>query len=470
VRRAKIVATLGPKTREAPTVRALIEAGVDVFRLNLAHENLEAHRAAAEVARKQGAATGKIVGILADLPGPKMRTGPVKDNHIVLEEGAGFTLTSSQVEGDESRVSTSVDNLAQLVSEGDEIFLADGAIVLRVTSLQGGDVQTQVVRRGLLRSRKGIHLPGAEGQVEFFGETDRSALEFACLMNADFVGLSFVRTGDDIARVLEALPKRGGRPQLVAKIETQSAVANLDEIVERADVVMVARGDLGIQTPLTRVPLLQKQIIRACNAAGTPVITATQMLESMTQSPLPTRAEIADVANAVLDGTDALMLSEETAVGEHPVEAVRLMAETIEATGPTPDHAPDAADVKDDRVSWAVAHAAVQAALDLDVAAILCPTRGGATPRRVAAYRPPMPIVGVSPRPETLGALTMVWGVVPLAIEDLPEASTAGEDVERVVSAVREAGLVRKDDLVAVVAGSPGRRAGRTDYMRVVRV
>ncbi|MGH2693558.1 MAG: pyruvate kinase [Actinomycetota bacterium] len=469
MRRAKIVATLGPKTRDAPSVRALIEAGVDVFRLNLAHENFDAHRSAALAVREQGRETNKVVGVLTDLPGPKMRTGPVIDDSVVLETGAGFTLTPEELEGDERRVSTSVADLARLVSEGDEIFLADGAIVLRVTSVQDGDVHTEVVRRGLLRSRKGIHVPGSEGQVEFFGHADRAALEFALSIGADFVGLSFVRNGDDVATVLDALPKRGPKPNLVAKIETRSAVGSLDEIVERADVVMVARGDLGIQTPLPRVPMLQKQIIRACNAAGTPVITATQMLESMTQSPLPTRAEIADVANAVLDGTDALMLSEETAVGEHPVEAVRLMAETIEATGPTPVYAPEAADVKDDRVSWAVAHAGVQAALDLDVAAILCPTRGGATPRRVAAFRPPMPIVGLSSRSETLGALTMVWGVIPLAMEDLPEASTAGEDVERVVSAARAAGLVTADDLVAVVAGSPGRRAGRTDYVRIVR-
>jgi pyruvate kinase len=447
----------------------LIEAGVDVFRLNLAHESFDEHRMAAEVVRSQAQSVGKVVGVLTDLPGPKMRTGSVREDHVVLEAGNTFVLTAERIEGDERRVSTTVPELATLVSMGDEIFLADGAIVLRVTGTDGADVLTEVVRRGLLRSRKGMHLPSAESDIEFFGERDRHALEFAVSIRADFVGLSFVRRGDDVLRVRVELPKRGSVPHLVAKIETQSAVSNLDEIVEAADVVMVARGDLGIQTALQRVPLLQKQIIRSCNLAGVPVITATQMLESMTQSPMPTRAEVADVANAVLDGTDALMLSEETAIGEYPTEAVRVMAETIEAIGPAPVNAPDVADVKDDRVSWAVAHAAVQAALDLEVAAILCPTRNGSTPRRVAAFRPSMSIVGLSSRAETLGALTMVWGVTPLGTGELPEGSTVGEDVDKVVVAARAAGLVKPEDMVAVVAGSPGRRAGRTDYMRIVR-
>jgi pyruvate kinase len=469
MRRTKIVATVGPATSLPETMHALLAAGADVVRLNAAHGTAAVHAERAALARDTAAALGRAVGVLVDLPGPKMRTGPVVDDEIQLETGSRLTLTSSAVVGDEHRVSTTLPELARWVSPGDDVYLADGAIVLHVERVLDADVVCEVVRGGTLRSRKGMHVPRAEAHVESFTDTDAAALRMAIAIKADFIGLSFVRRPEDLESVRARLPKRGVRPQLIAKIETAVALDHLPGIVGAADAVMVARGDLGIQVPARRVPLIQKEIIRFCNMAGKPVITATQMLESMTRSPLPTRAEVNDVANAVLDGTDALMLSEETAVGEYPADTVRTMSDVAEAAEgwprvrTTPQGA--AAALDDDRVAWAVAHASVQAAEDLGVAAIVCPTQSGTTARRVAAFRPAVPIAGISSQPEVLGRLCLVWGVQPLSA-----APAEGDDgLRHAVKAARDSGLARKGDLIAIVSASPGKRAGATDTVRIVR-
>ncbi len=469
MRRTKIVATLGPDTRRRAGLRELLEAGVDVVRLNFAHATLDDHRRAAATAREVARELGRVVGVLVDLPGPKMRTGPIEGNEVRLEPERPFVLASGSFVGDASRVATSVEDLTSMVGEGDEVFLADGEIVLRVEKVEAGEVHTAVLRGGILRSRKGLHLPHAERRIQAFTEEDRAALAHALEMEADLVGLSFVRDADDVRRAKAALPKRGPKPLIVAKIETRSALDHLTDIVEEADVVMVARGDLGIQMPLRRVPLLQKEIIRACNEIGTPVITATELLGSMTSSPLPSRAEVTDVANALLDGTDAVMLSEETAIGEYPALTVRHMADIAESAESWPrEHAsPERRHAKDDRVSWAVAHAAVAASEDLNVAAILCPTRSGATARRVSGFRPRMPIIGLSPRRNTLGSLMIYWGVLAL---QMPEVAERDDEISGAVDAARQAGYVSEGQLVCVVAGAPGPRAGGTDYVRIVRV
>ncbi|MDQ1386414.1 MAG: pyruvate kinase [Actinomycetota bacterium] len=470
MRRTKIVATVGPATSRPESMRALLAAGADVVRLNAAHASADLHVEHAALARKIAAELGRFVGVLVDLPGPKMRTGPVVDDEIQLDAGAELVLASTPVVGDEHRVSTTLPELARWVSPGDEIYLADGAIVLRVCRLDDADVVCEVVRGGVLRSRKGMHVPRAEGHVEPFTATDAAALRMAIAIKADFVGLSFVRRPEDVEDVRARLPKRGSRPMLIAKIETAVALDHLPGIVGAADAVMVARGDLGIQVPARRVPLIQKEVIRFCNMAGKPVITATQMLESMTRSPMPTRAEVNDVANAVLDGTDALMLSEETAIGLYPTDTVRTMSEVAEAAEDWPRVriAPQGATaaVDDDRVAWAVAHAAVQAAEDLGVAAIVCPTQSGTTARRVAAFRPAVPIAGISEQPEILGRLTLVWGVRPLAA-----TTAAGPDdqTRHAAKAARECGLAHKGDLIAIVSASTGKRAGATDTVRIVR-
>jgi pyruvate kinase len=471
MRRTKIVATVGPATSTADTMHALLRAGADVVRLNASHGTPSEHTRRAELARATAASLNQVVGVLVDLPGPKMRSGPIAGEEVELHAGRPFTLTAAIVEGDGERVSTTMPELAQWVRPGDDVYLADGAIVLEVRAVDGADVETEVVRGGLLRSRKGMHVPRAEAHVDPFTDRDAAALKMAISIKADFVGLSFIRRPEDCENVRARLPKRGHRPALVAKIETAAALDHLPGIVQAADAVMVARGDLGIQVPARRVPLIQKEIIRFCNMSGKPVITATQMLESMTESPLPTRAEVNDVANAVLDGTDALMLSEETAVGLYPADTVRTMSEVAEAaeawprTRTTPEGVGAAAD--DDVVAWAVAHAAVQAAEDLRVAAIVCPTQGGTTARRVAAFRPSVPIAGIATSPETLGRLSLAWGVRPIAMD---VADDTDDQVRNAVRAARAAGLVEKNDLIAVVFAAPGKRAGATDTVRVVRV
>jgi pyruvate kinase len=402
MRRTKIVATVGPATAAPGPMRQLLEAGVDVVRLNAAHADMDTHSNNARQARELAQVLGRSVGVLVDLPGPKIRSGLVVGDAVELESGQEFVLSGhDDGHGDAQHVATTLPALAQWARRGDDVYLADGAIVLRVLEAVGDDVRTEVVRGGTLRSRKGMHLPRAEEHVDPFTDRDARALEMAVAAKVDFLGLSFVRRAEDVEQVRALLPRRGMRPALIAKIETASAVDNLAGIINAADGVMVARGDLGIQMPARRVPLLQKEIIRFCNQAGKPVITATQMLESMTRSPLPTRAEVNDVANAVLDGTDALMLSEETAVGLFPGETVRMMSEVAESAEGWPRDRVDPATsvgADADRVAWAVAHAAVQAAEDLGVAAILCPTRSGQTAHRVAAFRPRVPIAAITAR------------------------------------------------------------------------
>ncbi len=472
VRRTKIIATIGPRSREAGTLRALLEAGVDVVRLNFAHDTFESHCETAQRVRALAEKTGRVIGVLVDLPGPKMRTGPIAADEAELEAGRPFILSGEETQGDSERVSTTVEGLAEMVSKGDEIFLADGEIVLHVDAIDNRDVFTEVIRGGILRPRKGMHLPSSEANVEAFTPEDERALGLAIELGADLVGLSFVRDARDIQRARSAMPALDHPPLIVAKIETASGVANLGEIVPEADVVMVARGDLGIQTPLRRVPLIQKDIIRTCNEWGKPVITATQMLESMTDAPLPTRAEVADVANAVLDGTDALMLSEETAVGRDPVGVVRTMSDIAESAEGNLPREPRAVshDARADRVSWAVARAAVRASEALEVLAILCPTRSGSTPRRVATSRPSMPIIAFSSNLRALGPLGLVWGVVPIHLSDTPISYESQEAVGRLTVAAKSSGLCRAGELVAVVAGSAGPRAGSTDFVRIVRV
>ena len=372
-----------------------------------------------------------------------------------------------ELEGDATGVGTTAADLARWVRVGDEIFLADGAIVLHVEHISGDEVRCRVVRGGTLRSHKGMHVPRAEANIEPFNEADARALATAVKIKADYIGLSFVRGPEDLEFVRARLPKRRAKTQLVAKIETGAALEHMTGIIAAADAVMVARGDLGIQIPAHRVPLVQKEIIRQCNEAGKPVITATQMLESMTHSPLPTRAEVNDVANAVIDGSDALMLSEETAVGSYATAAVRTMAEVAESAESWPRERvmPTVAAAGGDRVAWAVAHAAVEAARDLDVAAILCPTHSGMTARRVAAFRPTMPVIATSTSHEVLAGLTLLWGVRALLVDD-----HAAEDfLHTAMHAARAARIVRRGDMLAVVAASPGRRVGSTDLVRIVR-
>ncbi|MFN8016441.1 MAG: pyruvate kinase [Acidimicrobiia bacterium] len=465
MRRVKIVATIGPATSNEQALSGIIEAGVDVIRINGAHGDIKTLANRVETIRTTAAKLGKLVGILVDLPGPKMRVGVIKDEEIKLEENDRLKIVNEPVIGTKEQISTTVQDLYSIVEKDDPIILADGQIRAVIEKVEGKEVLLKILTSGTLKSKKGFFLPHAEDKITPFSDTDHEIIKASIKAGVDFLGLSFVRRGSDVDEIRALLPKKN-HTHLIAKIETRSAVDELPSILSSSDAIMVARGDLGIQLDITRVPLLQKEIIRACNQAGRPVITATEMLESMTTQPIPTRAEVGDVANAVLDGTDAVMLSGETAVGRFPIETVSTMSQVAQqAEAWRKRRVPDVCVLGEDPVAWAVAHAVVQAAQDLNVTAILCPTRSGATAQRIAAYRPSATIVGISQNQNVLAQLSLIWGVQPVLMED--EINIENE-VNQIVELSVKYGYIKKGDLVAVASGTPGRKVGGTDSIRIV--
>lgn len=466
MRRVKIVATIGPASSTEKALVAIINAGVDVIRINGAHGDVSTLKNRVALVRTAAERCSKHVGVLVDLPGPKMRVGIIENEEFDLEEGDELTIVNKDVVGSRDRISTTVADLYSLVEKGDPIILADGQIRAEVAKVKNTNITVKILSGGTLKSKKGFFLPNAEDKIEPFSDVDRAIINESINANVDFLGLSFVRRGTDVEEARSLLPENSPI-RLISKIETRSAVEELTSILATSDAIMVARGDLGIQLDITRVPLLQKEIIRACNQAGRPVITATEMLESMTTSPVPTRAEVGDVANAVLDGTDAVMLSGETAVGKYPVETVETMAQVaLNAETWRKRRVPDVCVLGEDPVAWAVAHAVVQAAEDLNVAAILCPTRTGATAQRIAAYRPSANIVGISRNETVLTRLGLLWGVQSL---HMSEEIDLAHEMDQVVALCLENGFINKGDLVAVAAGAPQQRIGGTDSIRIVR-
>lgn len=472
MRRTKIVATLGPACDPPGVLDALIDAGVDVVRLGLAHGTADEHRRRMEAVRELAQRHGKTIGVLADLPGPKVRAGPFPEGGAFLAEGNEVTLVTEAGASDGRRITLDEVHLVDSVGPGDPVVLGDGTVTLEVTDVRPEGVRAQVRSGGRLQGRPGAHLP-ADRWLPPVPTDDDLRLVDEVARDADWVAVSFVRKPDELVRVREALGDHG--PQLMAKIETRAAVDHLDDILDVADGVMVARGDLGIDFPIEDVPHLQKRIIGASGARGLPVVTATQMLESMVTAPSPTRAEASDVANAVVDGSDALMLSAETAIGRHPARVVATMARIAARTEELDDlhgvyeqggmgqrRAPSAK-----AVTTAMAHAALRAAIELDLAAIVCCTRAGTTARAMAARRPQSRLIGASPSPATARQLALSWGVEPLLVA---EYATTDEMVWCVVEAAVNGGLVRHGDSIAVLAGAPDAAPGRTDVLRVVTV
>ena len=472
MRRTKIVATLGPACDPPGVLDALIDAGVDVVRLGLAHGTADEHRRRMEAVRELAQRHGKTIGVLADLPGPKVRAGPFPEGGAFLAEGDEVTLVTEAGASDGRRITLDEVHLIDSVGPGDPVVLGDGTVTLEVTDVRPEGVRAQVRSGGRLQGRPGAHLP-ADRWLPPVPTDDDLRLVDEVARDADWVAVSFVRKPDELVRVREALGDHG--PQLMAKIETRAAVDHLDDILDVADGVMVARGDLGIDFPIEDVPHLQKRIIGASGALGLPVVTATQMLESMVTAPSPTPAEVSDVANAVVDGSDALMLSAETAIGRHPARVVGTMARIAARTEELDDlhgvyelggmgqrRAPSAK-----AVTTAMAHAALRAAIELDLAAIVCCTRAGTTARAMAARRPQSRLIGASPSPATARQLALSWGVEPLLVA---EYATTDEMVWCVVEAAVNGGLVRHGDSIAVLAGAPDAAPGRTDVLRVVAV
>ena len=467
--RTKIVCTLGPASSSEETIHALVREGMDLARINMSHGSHDEHRQAVAHVRRAAEEQGRPVAVLVDLQGPKIRVGALPEP-VELEPDDEVVMVSEGRAGDDE-VPTTYDALGRDVSEGDRILLDDGLLELRVEATDGERVRARVVRGGVLRSGKGINLPGVEVQAPSLTPKDERDLEFALEVGAEYVGLSFVRRSADVSVLKERVQ---GRALVVAKIEKARALAAIEEILAECDAVMVARGDLGVELPFERVPLAQKRIVKLANFHGRPVITATQMLESMIDHPRPTRAEASDVANAILDGTDAVMLSGETAVGRHPVEtleAIVRITREIEESGVL-EEGPryQTAEAETARAGatpreHAIASATVDSVRRLDAAAVIVITRSGFSARLVSSYRPPVPIFAVCTDPLTYTQLAAVWGVVPVLADEVEVSYEGLTDFGR--EAVRASGLGRSGENVVVTAGYPFHTAGSTNAMRV---
>jgi pyruvate kinase len=469
MRRTKIVATIGPACRDLETLTRMVEAGVDVARLNFSHGNRELHAENADLVRRAATAAGRQVAILQDLPGPKIRIGSLEDDIAELKPGEKLLLVcgANSTLGNGERMSVSWGGLASAVDPEDIIYLADGAIRLRVKAVREGDgeVETAVEIGGAVSSRQGLNIPGSTRGLPAVPEEDLDMLRFGESIGVDLVALSFVRTAEDVTSV-----RRHTRLPLIAKIEKPQAVDSAEEIIRAADCVMVARGDLGIELPIEDVPIVQKQLLRTAGKLARPAITATQMLDSMVNSSRPTRAEVADVANAILDGTDAVMLSQETAVGQYPVGAVEMMASVAEKTENTlPYRTWNEERVRRDArdPAYTIAYSACAAARDLHLAALVVPTLSGRSARLISAHRPQVPIYALSPGKETVRRCGLMWGVEagPMRRHEVTEHLIA-DAAKRVV----ELGWVKSGARVGITAGLPSGRPGTTSLFQIQRV
>jgi pyruvate kinase len=474
-RRTKIVATIGPASDSPDRLRTLIEAGVDVVRLNLSHGPIEGHLERLGAVREAAGAVGKHVGVLADLPGPKIRAGRFPDGGVTLEGGETVRLRAGDEPSDAHVVHVDYDTLIEDMAVDDRLIIGDGAISLRVTWVGDDEAEALIETGAHTQGRPGVHLASERFRPTTPTDDDLVLAEEVAAAGVEFVAVSFVRRGGDIDQVRQVV---GDRAKLVAKIETAAAASNLPEIMAASDAVMVARGDLGIDCPLEDVPFLQKEIIRSCVEYGIPVITATQMLESMIYSQEPTRAEVTDVANAIFDGTDALMLSGETAIGHDPVGTVAMMAAIAERAEAEAHYRSwalqlgrvqrDRWDSTRDRVTAALTHAASEAAVDLDVDAILCCTGTGRTATAMARFRPGTELIALSPMERTVRQLTLSWGVQTLQTGTY---DSTDEIIDHAVERATEHGLIGSGDTIVVLAGSPLRSAGTAaDVMRIVQL
>ena len=469
MRRTKIVATIGPASQNLETLTRMAAAGMDVARLNFSHGDREMHAENADLVRRAASAAGRQVAILQDLPGPKIRIGRLEDGTVELKPGEKLVLLcgADSLVGNGERMAVSWAGMASAVDPEDIIYLADGAIRLRVQTVREGDgeVETAVEIGGSVSTRQGLNIPGSTRGLPAVPEEDLDMLRFGESIGVDLVALSFVRTAEDVTSV-----RRHTRSPLIAKIEKPQAVDAAEEIIRAADCVMVARGDLGIELPIEDVPIVQKQLLRTAGKLARPAITATQMLDSMVNSSRPTRAEVADVANAILDGTDAVMLSQETAIGSYPVGAVEMMAAVAERT----EHTLPYRTWNEERVrrdardpAYTIAYSACAAARDLHLAALVVPTLSGRSARLISAHRPQVPIYALSPGKETVRRCALMWGVQAGSMRrhEVTEALIA-DAARRVV----ELGWVKSGARVGITAGLPSGRPGTTSLFQIQRV
>ncbi|QLQ10473.1 MAG: pyruvate kinase [Nocardioidaceae bacterium] len=467
MRRAKIVCTLGPATATPAGVRALVDAGMDCARLNMSHGTHADHERTYQMVREAAFSSGRGVGILADLQGPKIRLGTFATGPVELAEGATFTITTRQVSGDVSTCSTTYPGLAGDVKPGERILIDDGNVVLQAHEVTGTDVVCTVLVGGTVSDHKGINLPGVTVSVPALSVKDIDDLRFALELGVDMIALSFVRSAADVEDVRRIMNEEGRRVPVIAKIEKPQAIENLDEVVKAFDAFMVARGDLGVECPLEDVPFLQKRVIDKARRNAKPVIVATQMLESMIHAPRPTRAEASDVANAVLDGADAVMLSAETSVGEYPIATVETMGRIVASTE---DHALTgmaAIDWQPKTKGGVIAKAAAEVAERVGAKYLVAFTASGDSARRLARYRSAIPILAFTPDPVVRSQLSISWGVETFIAADVEHTD---EMVRQVDEALLRAGRVRQGDLVVIIAGSPPGIPGSTNALRIHRM
>ncbi|MEW6080269.1 MAG: pyruvate kinase [Bacillota bacterium] len=468
MRRTKIVCTLGPSTRDRDTILRLIESGMDVARINLSHGSRPEHRSLLDGLREAARTSGGQVAVLLDGQGPEVRLGRFASGPVCLEEGALFVLAFREGLGDSGIAYVNSPGLAREIGPGQRILVDDGNVVLLAEGIQGDEVHCRVIGGGWVSAGKKVSMPGVSLPVPYISSQDASDIQFAAQEGADFFAASFVRNSGDVISVKRVLEQSGGTADVIAKIETRQALEDLDNILKVADGLMVARGDLGVELEPEEVPLAQKEIIARCNARGKPVITATQMLESMVAKTRPTRAEASDVANAILDGTDAVMLSAETAVGEHPVEACAMMARIAARAESALRHEDILHYLRRETrlasVTEAISYATCAMAADLGAKAIITATTSGHTARMVAKYRPVAPVVGATPDETVLRKLLLVWGVKPLQV-----GRVAGTDqmIQDAIGAALKAKTINQGDLVVLSAGIPVGVPGTTNMIKV---
>ncbi|PSN12235.1 pyruvate kinase [filamentous cyanobacterium CCT1] len=468
VRRTKIVATIGPATQDADVLRALIEAGATTLRLNFSHGSHDDHQRSIRLIRQISFELNQPVGILQDLQGPKIRLGKFEHGSIVLAKGDPFVLTSEIIVGNQERACVTYDKLALEVPAGATILLDDGKVEMQVEAvdLEAQELHCRVVVGGVLSNNKGVNFPGVYLSVKALTDKDREDLLFGLNQGVDWVALSFVRNPQDVLEIKEIISAAGKNVPVIVKIEKHEAIEQMEAILSLSDGVMVARGDLGVELPAEEVPILQKRLIAMSNALGIPVITATQMLDSMVSNPRPTRAEVSDIANAILDGTDAVMLSNETAVGKFPVEAVATMAKVAVSTEQEGLTLGDRKVIGSGARSIpnAISQAVGRIAAQLNAAAVMTLTKSGATARNVSKYRPETPILAVTPHVHVARQLQLVWGVRPLLVLDLPSST---QTFQAAMSVAQEKHLLNDGDLVVLTAGTLQGVSGSTDLIKV---
>lgn len=467
MRRTKIVCTIGPASEQPETLKKLIMAGMNVARLNFSHGSHEEHEVRIDRIRECAKELGRNVAIMLDTKGPEIRTGVLKEGQITLKTGDSFILTTEQLEGDQEKVSVTYEQLPKDLNVGATVLIDDGLIELKVEGIGSRDVRCRVVDGGVLKNRKGVNLPKIAVNLPSITEKDVSDINFGIRKRVDFIAASFVRKASDVLQIRQMLEEQGANISIIAKIENEEGVLNADEILGVADGLMVARGDLGVEIPAEEVPLVQKKLISSCNRVGKPVITATQMLDSMQNNPRPTRAEASDVANAIFDGTDAIMLSGETAAGKYPVESVETMNRIACRAESSPmyrerirqNFASGKVTITD-----AMGQAVTATASSLNAAAILTPTESGYTAHVVSKHRPACPIVAVTPHDHIVNRLALVWGVVPIKFES---ADNTDEMMEKAIQAAVHEKIIKRGDLIVISAGVPVREPGTTNMMKV---